>query len=359
MVKQFRILIVSLLTVMLDVQGQEVSFISPIIEAGVRQHLNIDEKTPISFSQLDTITSLDLSRRDVTDIHDLILLPKLREVDLSDNMVKDLSPLIVLDSLESVDLRYNHLKSINILSFSNAKRLTINVAFNYIEDFILFGMSSNCDFTLEGTGFQLLDTVSFFDVSQLFCDASAKPVVVKGLVRTNSEEPTRLICESEDIQVPIDDFFSQTLVFERTSTVPVFLTDGISSDSTYLVPQKEIVLQPNDTVIIETGLPDDYTIFLTSSPEQGIMSLKGNSMEYIASATFQKEEVVYSYYHGTTLKGFSKIVFSSKLPNKVDEIDDGQNDDNNATYDLSGRRVQTSNKKNGIYIKHGKKILIQ
>ena len=78
------------LFVVSNAQGQELNFISPNVEEGIRQHLNINEESPISFAQLDTITKLDLSRRGIADVRDLVLLPKLRSLDLSGNMVEDL-----------------------------------------------------------------------------------------------------------------------------------------------------------------------------------------------------------------------------------------------------------------------------
>lgn len=85
------------------VQGQEVQFVSPAVESAVRHHLNVSDEASIGFSQLDTITYLDLSRRGVTDTQDLILMPNLRVLNLSDNSVNDLRPLAVLDSLEYVN----------------------------------------------------------------------------------------------------------------------------------------------------------------------------------------------------------------------------------------------------------------
>ena len=72
-------------------------------------------------------------------------------------MVDNVQPLTVLDSLVWVDLSYNNLKNINELVYSKSMKMTINVAFNYIGDFSLFGLNTRCNFILEGTTFQIME----------------------------------------------------------------------------------------------------------------------------------------------------------------------------------------------------------
>lgn len=312
--KILMMIIVCWLSVMIEAQGQGIKFLSADVEKGIRQHLNIEDNEDISFLQLDTITSLDLSKRSIVDINDLVLLPNLRRLDLNNNMVEDLRPLSVLDSLEWVDLSYNNLKNINHLVYSNAKNMTVNLAYNYIGDFSLFGSITLCNFTLEGTGLQLNESASFFDVCQLHCDASIYPTVIRAKVQTNMTEVAKLMYADIQTDVPTNsDSFTHILQNEPTQTIPVYLNNGVKGDSTYLIPQTKFRLESNETVNFETGLPDDYTIRLCSFPQQGSITVDGVNLEYTASSTFEYEEIVFSYYWGPILKGFSKVCFLNKV----------------------------------------------
>jgi len=312
--KLVMMIIVCWLSVAIEVQGQEVKFLSVDVEKGIRQHLSIEDNEDISFLQLDTITSLDLSKRNIVDINDLVLLPNLRRLDLNTNLVEDLRPLSVLDSLEWVDLSYNNLKSINQLIYSSAKNMTVNVAYNYIGDFSIFGSITQCNFTLEGTGLQLNKSAPFFDVRQLHCDASTHPAVIRAKVHTNMSEVARLMYGDNQIEVPTNsDGFTYSLQKEPTKTIAVYLNNGVKGDSTYFIPQTKFRLDANQTVSFETGLPDDYTIRLCSSPQQGSINVDGVNLEYTASSTFEYDEIVFSYYWGPILKGFSKVCFLNKV----------------------------------------------
>ncbi len=300
------IIFVCCLFVASNAQGQELNFISPNVEAGIRQHLNIDKVSPISFAQLDTITWLDLSRRGITDIRDLVLLSKLRSLDLSGNMVEDLQPLAVLDSLEWVDLSNNNLKGINDLFYSSAKKLTINVAFNYISDFSLFGSLSSCDFVLEGANFQMIENAPYFDVGQFVCDASGEDAKVYGLVRTNMDETVRLLCGDEVINVSTEDeLFMQTLHYDGNIPARVIITNGERGDTTWVVPSRTLNMTDGGTLTIETGLPDKYVISSVFA-ERGTASYDGTKVNYSATADIVSDVLYVSYSDGVRFRGFTK-----------------------------------------------------
>lgn len=307
------------------VQGQEVTFLSPIVEDGIRQHLGLTEGENIRFEQLDTITTLDLSKRGVTDIYDLVLLPKLRNLDLSDNMVDDLKPLNVLDSLEWVDLRFNSLKGINELMYANAKKMTVNVAFNYIKDFSLFGSMSSCNFILEGALLQIDENAPYFDVCQFICDASESPTVIHGLVRTNIDGSARLECEGEIIGVPAEgEFFKQSLRYDGKATVQVVLTNGEQGDTTWLVPLQTYHVGAGGEVTIESGLPEDYTIQGFTPAQQGTMQIDGTTLSYTASDSFEYEEIIYGFYRNGVFKGIAKVILTNEgISEGLDEVIEG------------------------------------
>ena len=52
--------------------GQELTFASPQMEAGIRLHLGLDDSMPLTGEQLQTITDINLSGLGITDIGDVI-----------------------------------------------------------------------------------------------------------------------------------------------------------------------------------------------------------------------------------------------------------------------------------------------
>lgn len=302
------IIVGCLLSLVIKAQGQELTFISQDVEDGIRQHLNISEEDQISFQQLDTITRLDLSKRGITDIRDLVLLPKLRVLDLSDNRVDDLQPLTVLDSLEWVDLSYNNLKGINDLFYSSAKNLNINVAFNYIKDFSLFGSISSCNFTLDGAELQMSAEAPYYDVYHFYTYfvEDDKPVIAyRGY--TNIELANTVNCASSNIQVWLDgDSYVVVLPETPTGTAKVTLTNGKQNETTYIVPPADFKVGAGNTVTLETGLPDDY--FLKSAyASKGTVEIVGNMIKYTASEKVVSDILYFSYYQGSELKGLSRF----------------------------------------------------
>ena len=304
----------------LNAQGQEVPFKSSVMEGAVRQHLNINEGATISFSQLDTITFLDLSRRGVTDIQDLMLMPNLRVLNLSDNAVSDLRPLAVLDSLEYVNLSGNNLISINDLISSTASSMTVNVSFNRIKDFSLFCSVSPCEFTLNGTGLQLNDAAPYFDVYQLYADVSDTRVA-KACYRgyTNMEADVTLKCGELNAHAVMDGYTnSVTLPYELGETTQVILSNGEVGDTTYVVPPKVYVVNAGEEVTINTALPESYqigylrTLHGTVEAEPKGDGSQGATLHYTAPSPLVADTLYMSYYEGNRIKGFAQMYFMSQ-----------------------------------------------
>ena len=306
MKKAIKTIMVCWLAAAVHVQGQEVTFISPNVEESIRQHLCISDEENICFAQLDTITTLDLSKRNVTDIHDLLLLPNLRSLDLSNNMVDDLQPLTMLDSLEWIDLSYNNLKTVNELVFSNSRKMTVNVAFNHIGDFSIFGSMTRCNFIFEGSTLQLKEDAPYFNVSKLYCDASVSPSVIHTTVRTNMTEPARLLCGGGQMEVPTNvTDFSQAIQDEPSETVPVYINNGVRGDSTYYVPSITLDVNPGETLTLPTGLPESYTIYLTNAV-RGAVVIDGTDLVYTAPDIQTCDTISFCYNEFGMLKGFSR-----------------------------------------------------
>ena len=90
----------------------------------------------------------------------------------------------------------------------------------------------------------------------------------------------------------------------------MIINDSIC-DSTYYVHPSEVILKASQTVTVETDLPDNYSISLCNPAQQGSISVEGSQLVYTASESFQKDEITFSYSVGSTLKGFSKVIFLS------------------------------------------------
>ena len=301
-----KFVIVCLLSIAAEAKGQEIVFLSSAVESGVRQHLGFKEEEVISFAQLDTITTLDLSRRGITEVRDLVLMPKLRMLDLSDNQVEDLQPITVLEDLERVDLSFNGLKSINDLSYSFAKQLTINVAFNYISDFSLFGCLSSCDFTIEGAGLQLSEDAPYFDLYHFYADVSDEghPFITYRC-NSNLETPFKLEYGSKRLDAVVDGS-TNTVEFssDLSGTTKVTLTNGEVSESTYAVPPADYAVDGGQSLTMKTGLPEDYQVNFVHA-KHGTVEVVGNDLKYTAPEKVVADIVSFGYYQGGTLKGFS------------------------------------------------------
>ena len=311
--KNYIKIVLALLCLVVKAQGQELIFVSPEVEKGIRQHLKISDDEAINFSQLDTITFIDLSRQGVTDVRDLILLPKLRILDLSDNMVNDLHPIAMLDSLEYVDLRYNNLKSINDLFSSTSKKMIVNVSFNNISDFSLFCSISSCDFTIDGTGLQQNENAPYFDVYQLYADVNDMRVA-KACYRgyTNMEADVTLKCGELNASAVMDGYTnSVTLPYEMGATTQVILSNGEAGDTTYVVPPKVHIVGGGDEVTINTELPESYQIGYLRALH-GTVEVEGTTLHYTAPSPIVADTLYMSYYEDNRIRGFAQMYFMSQ-----------------------------------------------
>ena len=307
------------------VRGQELNFKSPVFENAVRQHLNLEAEDVIGFSQLDTITFLDLSRRGLTDIQDILLLPNLRFLDLSDNALDDLHPITLLDPLEYVDLSYNNLKSVNGLFGSRASNLTVNVAYNCITDFSFFSSVSSCDYTLNGTSLQLIEDAPYFDVCNLCADVDAEGVpVLNYRGYTNMEDAAFVDCGTVHEAAVMDgDTYTVTLS-GITETTKAYLGNGTAGDTTYVVPPANLEVESGESLTFATGLPEGYSLRGFSPAQQGTMEIDGTNLVYTPAEGFESEEYMFAYYEGMQLRGFSKVTLRPEVFVLGDANGDGQ-----------------------------------
>jgi hypothetical protein len=294
-------------------QAQKVTFTSEGIEAGVRHHLGLDANADILQSRADTITAIDLSGLGITDLSDIVYLPNVKVLDLSDNNIINVGPLNVLDSLSELNLKKNALESINLLAFSNSYKMMVDVTANYIEDFSYLFDCIKCQFTLIGMNRQQKKDIPYLDVYQLYADVKDKgqPVIwYRGF--TNMQEMPVMVCGNTRTDAIIDGHLNCFAIPNTpTSTTAVVLSCGDQSDTTYIVPPANFVVGAGETITIETGLPDDYSVFYAYA-DYGNVEIDGNAIRYTTDNDVE-DTIHFCYYQGETLKGFSRFYLNQVL----------------------------------------------
>ncbi len=130
------------------------------LEAVIRQYLDLDETEPILKDKLETLTNLDASKRNISDLTGLEYAINLEDVDLSWNFIEDyqyFNPVNMLgldlsfnkikvvqhiENIKILNLRHNDITDITELdNFSPDYDLTINLTENLID----FENSENLD----------------------------------------------------------------------------------------------------------------------------------------------------------------------------------------------------------------------
>ena len=125
-------------------------------------------------------------------------------------------------------------------------------------------------------------------------------------------QTARLQCRDKDVVVPTDgSYLTLSMDGGLTASSRVLVSNGVEADSTYLVTYAPQQLSESESLTIETGLPADYSLKYVSQALQGTLSVDGNNLMYTASAGFDGEEIYFTYYQGSTLRGFSKVVLAN------------------------------------------------
>lgn len=303
----------------LTAQAQKVTFFSQEFEAGVRDHIGLGTSEDVLQTQMDTITSLDLSGLSITDIRDAVYLTAVTSLDLSYNKITDLSPLLTLESLSYLYLNNNLLESINILAFVQTDNLEVDVANNYISDFSYFHLSTRCEFTIFGMNMQLEKNAPYFEINHFYAQVNdAGQLMVSYQGYTNMPPAVYLEIGSSQASALLDgDTHLTDVPGHPAGTTKVTLTNGNQSETTYVVPPADFSVASGETTTMETGLPDNYK--LTSAyASVGTVEIVGNKLKYTAPETAVEDVVSFSYYQGSTIKGFSRFFLNrANLPGDV------------------------------------------
>jgi hypothetical protein len=290
-------------------QAQKITFASDEFRDGVKLHLGLTGDDDVLQEQTDTITAIDLSGLHISDISDVVYLPKVKTLNLADNLVADLSPLTVLDSLVYLNLENNGLTDVNVLAFSSSRRMTVDVSLNYIKDFSYILGLTDCQFTLTGTQEQRQENPPYYKVHQLFVHVDEKghlQVSYQGL--TNMDTPVSLegIPHSDAVLLDGNMHTMSGLSFPSETTM-LKLTNGEQSDTTYVIPPLFYPAKRGTPIDIVTGLPDDYRIGLAIA-KNGSTTIKGTTIEYTSGDVLMPDTVFISYYKEDDLKGYAQIL---------------------------------------------------
>ena len=302
---RFMIILLAALTV--TASAQTVTFFSPEFEWGVKQHLGLEDNDEVLQSQMDTITSIDLSGLGITDLRDVVYLPMVKELDLSRNGISNTFPLTVLDSLQLLNLCGNGLESINPLVFCNADKMTVLVANNYISDFSFLFSPTHCQFTLMGTGLQQDKNALYFDLYHMYCDVNSRgQVVVVYRGYTNAEGAAVLGCNGKHTTAQLDGA-SHTVTVPGWPSTPsmVTLNVGELGDTTWVLPPVTQHIAAGAHVDIATGLPEGYRIGMANAL-YGTLDVDGTDLVYDAPADLEMDTIYVSYYEGWKLRGFTE-----------------------------------------------------
>lgn len=308
-------LILSLIT--LASQAQKVTFFSPAFEQGVREHLQLGDSVDIQFSQIDTITAIDLSHRNISDLRDVVYLPHVRQLDLSGNSITDVEPLNVLDSLNWLDIGNNLLESIDILAFTHAEKMWVNIADNYISDFSLFFYPLECQFTLRGMSQQLEKDAPFFDIYNLYSDIDKNgAAAIAYRAYTNMNKQIYLKCGAAQIDAVTNGTLQHIGAPDNPKTTTmVVLTNGEQGDTTYVVPPVFHAVDAGKTIEIDTELPDNYQMGYVNCL-YGTAKAVENKLQYTAPEQSVADTLYFTFYEGGKLRGISQF-YLSKDPTAI------------------------------------------
>ena len=305
--RKLSIIIISLLAAV-TASAQTITFSSEAFEEGVKAHIGLDETASVTQNQTDTITALDLSRLGIDDIRDVAYLPAVEKLDLSCNQVTDLSPLLSLQSLKELNLSSNDLENIDVLAFTSVSEMVVNVSFNHISDFSFFFTPMACCFTFIGMDQQTAKDAPYLKVCELYSQINEEglPMITyRGY--TNSSEPVVLRCLEAQTAAIID---GQTHTVDAPGNPDVAAEVSISlgelEEKTYVVPCAYYSVEAGKSITMDTGLPEEYVIS-SAYAKAGTVEITGNTLKYTAPEDAAPDLIYFTYYLGSTLKGFSRF----------------------------------------------------
>lgn len=304
------ILSISLLSLVTTMaQAQNLSFFSRGFEEGVKLHLGLDSTAVVTQQQTDTITSINLSGFDIKDIRDVVYLPQVKMLDLSYNSIWDIEPVLSLDSLRFLDLRSNKIENIDMLANVLPDSMTVNVAYNYIQDYSRLLLPTHCKLSLIGLSAQIDRVAPFVDVYQLFVEPQGRTQQAYYHGYTNQDQ---VFLEYDNKRLPavLDGNLQIKALSGITSTTMVKVTNGQLGDSTWVVPIKNLKAGDNELVVFDTELPDDYVIAFANALH-GDVEIIGKELHYLSPSQHVADVITFNYFQWPALRGTGSVYINS------------------------------------------------
>ena len=177
----------------------------------------------------------------------------------------------------------------------------------------------------------------YFRVRYLYSDGTeTQPTIYCRVDATTVEQAQMTMMDVSHTFAANDQPYSYRLNDGCRGTHQVKVSDGTYSDSTYIVALRKMHVEPSGVVTFSTELPENFE--LSFSPTQnGTLSCEGTDLTFKASASFDYEEVIYSFYCGGMFKGLSKLILTKE--DIVDEIDTPDEEDSMMNIALNGNNL--------------------
>lgn len=304
-------------SISLNAQQNEISFYNPLVEVAIRKHLAIDETEILIQDQLDTITTLDLSYKGIEDIRDLLRLPALVDLDLSYNRLSDIGCLIHLANLQNLNLYHNELESADMLTFSQANHIVVDLGGNYIKDFSAFLEPSNCTFTVIDSRSQRTKYEIVFSTNSLIAYQNGDEVTLNCSLYASEDVNAEISIENLNENFSTEDgVMNFTFKNVPLTITPVVLKAGEYSDTTYIVPHRGIIADGSETIVFKLPLPETYDISSINC-NVGSVSADGLTLEYVPSTPFTEDLIEIGFSKSSDLRGYTAIRLLNAIPGDV------------------------------------------
>ena len=236
-----------------NMHSQGLNFYSSDFENAVKRNIGISDMELITQEMADAIMTLDFSGLDLADIRDIVYFRNLEELNLSYNRLTDLTSLINLKFLERLNVSGNLLKTVDVMFFSEAITMAINLSNNYIEDYSLLLDQSRCKFTLIGLGLQKLP----YRVNDFYTDYDfelSKPIINYNLWTYSLHDSVFV----ENNLLLVNSYNQQ--IKQDLQDKKIFMTLGSAQiDSTYYVAPS-MIDRERDSIVFVPQFPDSMKV---------------------------------------------------------------------------------------------------
>lgn len=309
-------------------QENALRFYSSDVERAIHHHLGLDSEASVVQAQTDTITVLDLSGLALDDLRDLLLVPHVKRLNLRYNQLTSVGCLYMLPELEELDLSFNQLDNIDMLMFTEAERMKIDLTMNRISDLSMFYNTTNCCFTIDGIGLQRNEID--YEVNKFYTNVNSEGLAeIELSVSSSSPVTAHLQMEGFANEIPTDGSDNSWVIEEMPSSIlPIIISSEIKSDTTYFVPPSSRLAAPGETRTIQLALPEGYEIYSIYATDGGEVKAEGLSFTYTAPEEMSEgTRIEISFRHNGELRGYTFISPLEGLPGDVDVDGDVDDDD--------------------------------